>query len=108
MDIKLIRVIAPPTPACFHDRLAWSEYLHSAQAHKVGKSRPFEGGLYQAGFNFCRDCLAGHRADMTRQSRCSYDAYVASLKTITHVKHSDDSLSTKDEAPGQCQLTKGL
>ncbi len=70
MDIKLILESAPPTPPCFHDRLAWAEYLRSAQSEKVGKAEPFKDGKYQEGFNFCRDCNAQHSQDMHKQGKC--------------------------------------
>ena len=73
MDIKLIRIVAPPTPACFHDRLSWTEYLGSAmdsKAHRSGHVPPFIDGRFNEAFSHCIDCLHDHRREMCAQGRC--------------------------------------
>lgn len=72
MDIKRIRLVAPPTPACFADRLSWAEYLASAMEAKVKSActRPFINGRFNASFSHCVDCTAAHRRAMCAEKRC--------------------------------------
>lgn len=71
MDIKLIRIVAPPTPACFGDRLLWAEYLASAMESKSASTKPFKQAIYQPSFDYCKDCLPEHRRQMVGEKRCS-------------------------------------
>jgi hypothetical protein len=71
LDIKLIRIVAPPTPACFPDRLAWSEYLCSAMDIKTDGTKPFKKAIYQPSFDYCRDCTISHRRQMVAEGRCN-------------------------------------
>lgn len=70
MDIKLIRIVAPPTPDCFADRLAWAEYLSSAMESKSAATKPFNKAIYQPSFDFCKDCTPAHRRQMVAERRC--------------------------------------
>lgn len=72
MDIRKIRIVAPPTPACFHDRLAWAEYLATAMDAKVKSeaTRPFVNDRFNERFSHCTDCLPKHRVQMCREGRC--------------------------------------
>ena len=72
MDIKRIRIVAPPTPACFHDRLAWAEYLNAAMEDKLKSplTRPFVDGRFNEQFSHCIDCIPEHRRQMCREGRC--------------------------------------
>jgi hypothetical protein len=72
MDIKTIRLVAPPTPACFADRLAWAEYLASCMDTKVKSpaTRPFVNGSFNSAFTHCADCTPEHRRRMCQEKRC--------------------------------------
>lgn len=76
MDIKLIRIVAPPTPRCFADRLAWAEYLKSAMDIKSAETKPFKQAIYQPSFDWCRDCTREHRLQMLAEDRCHPPAIV--------------------------------
>jgi hypothetical protein len=71
VDIKLIRMVAPPAPACFADRLAWAEYLASAMEIKSEATKPFKQAIYQPSFNWCKDCTREHRRQMVAEHRCN-------------------------------------
>lgn len=63
---------APPTPACFPDRLQWAAYL--LQCQEQGRSqgqRPFdERGIFRPTFNFCSDCTRAHAEAMALERKC--------------------------------------
>lgn len=79
MKAKFIPIAAPTAPRCFSSRDQWVQYLISAQRHPKPERRPFVGEEYRAGFCFCRDCPAIHRAEMEDRRRCDFDGYVASV-----------------------------
>ena len=71
MDIAVIRMVAPLTPKCFADRLAWAEYLLSAMESKSVSTKPFtRDGIFNDSFSHCRDCTTDHRRAMVQQGRC--------------------------------------
>ena len=66
-----VAINAPLAPACFPSRMAWVQYLMSAQTVKTTAFRPFtDSGEFNASFNFCMDCTYEHRAAMRIASRC--------------------------------------
>lgn len=74
----LIVRIAPAAPPCFHDRLAWLEYLVEAQASAKGSERgplDMRSGVPQFNYelDFCADCSARHVMAMQRARRCRPD-----------------------------------
>jgi hypothetical protein len=71
MNAKLIAIHAPPTPACFPDRLQWVAYLVSAQEVKHGVVRPFKVGRFDEAFNHCADCDPAYRRQMLGEGRCN-------------------------------------
>ena len=75
----VISIQAPPAPKCFESRDRWVIYLESAQAARKPGRKPFEGGQYRPGFDFCVDCSPSHRALMAGQLRCAPRVYAASL-----------------------------
>lgn len=77
MQAKTVSLIAPPAPKCFEVRMQWVTFLHSAQAGN--KSRPFKDGKYRTEFQFCRDCNEQKAAEMTKQGKCDFKGYQASL-----------------------------
>jgi len=83
LDIKVIRIVAPPTPACFHDRLAWTEYLHAAMEDKLKShlTRPFVNGRFNEQFSHCVDCITAHRQQMCREGRCKPPVIKAPVST---------------------------
>lgn len=71
MDIAVIRMVAPLTPKCFADRLAFAEYLHASMQSKSSSTRPFDAsGNFNIGFSWCSDCTTDHRRSMVQQGRC--------------------------------------
>jgi hypothetical protein len=70
MNIRLVLDVAPPTPACFSSRTAWSEYLLAAQRSRKVYALPFDGAVYRTSFNFCVDCSGEHKALMQLASKC--------------------------------------
>ncbi len=79
MKAKVIAMAAPEAPRCFSSRNQWVQYLVSAQRHPKPERRPFVTDEYRAGFCFCRDCPATHRADMEDRGRCDFEGYVAQV-----------------------------
>lgn len=75
MKQSRISELAPPTPACFHDRLSWSSYLFDCQQGKRPSSRPFDGGIFKPDFNFCGDCTQEHSRLMSRAGKCKPDQF---------------------------------
>lgn len=72
MNIAQALEQAPPTPACFPDRLQWAAYLLSAQENKRPVKRPFDDkGRFQPGFSFCADCTPAHADNMTARGKCN-------------------------------------
>lgn len=62
---------APPTPACFPDRLQWSEYLLASQRYSKARVLPFSSiGIFQPAFVFCKDCTRAHEAEMSASGKC--------------------------------------
>ena len=78
MNIKLVFDLAPPTPACFPDRDAWSEYLHSAQ--RDGYSKPFVKGVYRPTFNYCAECTRDFKEGMETAGKCQPDKFRALVR----------------------------
>lgn len=77
MNIAQVIDMAPPTPACFPDRLMWSEYLLSAQQSKIAV-RPFDDrGVYRPTYNFCRECTQQHEAQMALAGKCQPNKFRA-------------------------------
>lgn len=77
MNIKLALVIAPPTPACFPDRMQWAAYL--LQCHEYAKrpsASPFDAkGVYRPAWSFCADCTGAHALQMRNAGKCKPDAF---------------------------------
>ena len=67
MNIKAVFDLAPPTPACFASRTAWSEFLFSAQQ---AYPKPFVKGVFRPSFNFCSDCPSDFKAGMAAANKC--------------------------------------
>lgn len=79
VHISAVLEAAPPTPACFAHRTAWSEYLFSAQKSKIAV-RPFDDrGVYQPYFSFCRDCTQAHTEQMTLAGKCDPRKFFSNL-----------------------------
>lgn len=74
MNIKHILDVAPPTPACYASRTAWSEYLHTAQRTS---SKPFVRGVYRPAFNFCSECTRDFKEGMAAVGKCNPDKFRA-------------------------------
>lgn len=68
--IREVLDAAPPTPACFPDRIQWAAYLLQAQQHAKGTG-PFRNGKYRPEFPFCSDCTLEHTTAMSRQGKCN-------------------------------------
>lgn len=73
----LISALAPETPPCFADRLAWIEYLMSAlkAKHPIPASRlvliEVDGRpAFNPSLNICLDCSAQHSFRMQLAGRC--------------------------------------
>lgn len=75
MNIHQVFDLAPTTPACFHSRTQWTEYLLSAQRYSKAPVLPFSGGEYQAGFNFCKDCTRHHKTEMQAVGQCQPEQF---------------------------------
>lgn len=74
MNIKHILDVAPPTPACFPDRLQWAEFLSSAQR---GGAKPFLRGVYRPTFSFCSECTRDFKASMQEAGKCDPNKFRA-------------------------------
>lgn len=70
-NIAQVLDAAPPTPACFPDRLQWSEYLLSSQRYSKSRVLPFANGIFQPAFVFCKDCTRAHEAEMSASGKCN-------------------------------------
>ena len=79
MNIKAVFDLAPPTPACFASRTAWSEYLNSAQRDSGARlyAKPFLDGVYRPTFNFCIGCLPEFKAGMREAGKCQPNKFRA-------------------------------
>ena len=75
MNIKAVFDLAPPTPACYPSRTAWSEYLNSAQ--RDGSAKPFINGVYRPSFNFCKCCTSGFASGMAAVGKCQPNKFRA-------------------------------
>lgn len=76
MNLRLALEAAPPTPACFPDRMQWAAYLLSCQGDaKREPDKPFKGcefkPEFKPEFNFCADCDFDHRARMADAGKCA-------------------------------------
>ena len=78
---QLIRIVAPPTPGCFADRLAWAEYLSSAMDIKSAATKPFKAAIYQPSFDWCKDCTTEHRRQMVAEKRCNPPTVTRPVRT---------------------------
>lgn len=76
-------VAAPPTPACFPDRLQWAAYLLACQQNK---QKPFKAGIYRTDFSHCDDCTLAHATHMARLDKCNPSQFRAALiqKEVSH------------------------
>lgn len=85
MDVKRILIVAPPTPACFVDRLSWAEYLAAAMDVKAksAATRPFAAGRFNERFSHCTDCTPSYRRQMCAEQRCHPPVIVRSAKAQT-------------------------
>lgn len=84
--LERIHRTAPMHPPCFHDQSEWLEWLAWCEVSDDGLS-PFaagpraglvgEGTQLRRSFNyeldFCTDCNASHKAEMTQGGRCRPD-----------------------------------
>ncbi len=69
--------IAPVAPPCFHDRLAWVEFLVSA-AEDTSRTGARRGPLdlrktepaFNYAFDFCEQCSANYALRMQGEDRC--------------------------------------
>lgn len=75
---------APPTPACFPDRLQWSAYLLACQ--QDSKQKPFRAGVYRPDFDHCRDCTLEHATRMARDDKCNPSQFRIKplIKEVSH------------------------
>lgn len=77
---------APPTPACFPDRIQWAAYL--LQAQQLGKGQgPFRNGQYRPEHSFCSDCTLEHATRMDRQGKCNPSQFRAPTQGSKGVQH---------------------
>jgi len=76
-NIAQVLDAAPPTPACFADRLAWSEYLLASQKYTKARVLPFANGIYQPAFVFCKDCTRAHESEMALAGKCNPNKFRA-------------------------------
>lgn len=77
MNLRLALEAAPPTPACFPDRMQWAAYLLSCQeTAKRESGKPFDNsGVFKPEFNFCADCDYDHRNRMREVEKCAPHAF---------------------------------
>lgn len=76
----LIEQLAPSAPPCFSSRLAWLQWLVSAdaaftlnQGTACGSPLILEAGQpvrFNRSIWFCEDCSIGYRSDMLKAGRC--------------------------------------
>ena len=71
----LVIPLIPLQPPCWDRHSDWVAYVtQAAEASKEGDGGPlrFVHGTpqFNARWDFCRDCLPAHAADMARQDRC--------------------------------------
>ncbi|WP_114973385.1 hypothetical protein [Rhodoferax ferrireducens] len=79
-NIAQVLDAAPPTPACFPDRLQWSQVLLSAQKYTKARVLPFsKAGIYQPEYSFCRDCTTQHAAQMALAGKCNPNKFRADV-----------------------------
>lgn len=76
-NIAQVLDAAPPTPECFTDRLAWSEYLLASQKYTKARVLPFTGGIFQPEFMFCKDCTLAHEVEMSAAGKCNPNKFRA-------------------------------
>lgn len=75
----LSAVQIPQAPPCFSARDQWTEFVAGAcETQRHGKRGPIalEAGQparFDVTWNFCQDCLQGHRIAMARAGRCKPD-----------------------------------
>lgn len=77
MTLDQVLTAAPPTPACFPDRLQWAQVLHGDQRHTKARVLPFRNGIYQPAYNYCRNCTAAHESVMATAGKCHPNKYRA-------------------------------
>lgn len=79
MNIKQVLDLAPPTPACFASRTAWSEFLNSAQQ---GYPKPFVKGVFRPTFNYCAECTRDFKEGMEVAGKCHPDKFRVLSKAV--------------------------
>jgi hypothetical protein len=70
MNIRLVLDVAPPTPACYPDRVMWAEYLLAAHLSRKVYGKPFVNGVFNPDWSYCKDCNGEHKALMQASSKC--------------------------------------